>query len=570
MESQLIIPIITGILALVVGLGLGKIIFAKNTQEKLEEARKQAAQILSDAQFNSENLKKEKLLEAKEKFVQLKADHESETLERNRKLGDAENRIKQKEQGLNQKTESLEKQIKENESIKDHLNKQIEIVNQKKSELEKHQEEHVRKLEKIAGLSAEDAKAQLIESLKQEAQTRALSLQQEIIEEARQKANKEARKIIIQTIQRTAAEQTIENTVTVFHLESDEMKGQIIGREGRNIRAIEAATGVDLVVDDTPEAIVLSSFDPLRREIARLALQRLVTDGRIHPARIEEVVEKTRKQLEEQVIEIGERTIIELGIHGLHKELVRIVGKMRFRSSYGQNLLMHSREVANLCGIMAAELGMNSKLAKRAGLLHDIGKVPDEETELSHALLGGKLAEKYGENPAVVNAIAAHHDETEMQFVISPIIQACDAISGARPGARREIMQQYIQRIKDLENLAMTYQGVEKAYAIQAGRELRVIVEADKVTDGDSEKLSFEMAFEMQEQLTLMPMRVSMAGHRSRAEDNYEKLRDLMIEGATVDAIARELQQSKMTIFRWRKLFEERLAVEIPGFKIAD
>ena len=502
MESQLIIPIITGILALLVGLGLGKLIFNKNTQEKLEEAKKQATQILADAQFNAENLKKEKLLEAKEKFVQLKADHETETLERNRKLGDAENRIKQKEQGLNQKTESLEKQLKENESIKEHLNKQIEIVNQKKSELDKHQEEHVRKLEKIAGLSAEDARSQLIESLKQEAQTRALSLQQEIIEEARQKANKEARKIIIQSIQRTAAEQTIENTVTVFHLESDEMKGQIIGREGRNIRAIEAATGVDLVVDDTPEAIVLSSFDPLRREIARLALQRLVTDGRIHPARIEEVVEKTRKQLEEQVMEIGERTIIELGIHGLHKELVRIVGKMRFRSSYGQNLLMHSREVANLCGIMASELGMNSKLAKRAGLLHDIGKVPDEETELSHALLGGKLAEKYGENPAVVNAIAAHHDETEMQFVISPIIQACDAISGARPGARREIMQQYIQRIKDLENLAMTYQGVEKAYAIQAGRELRVIVEADKVTDGDSEKLSFEMAQKIQTEMT--------------------------------------------------------------------
>jgi len=318
----------------------------------------------------------------------------------------------------------------------------------------------------------------LIESLKQEAHTRALSLQQEIIEDARQKANKEARKIIIQSIQRTAAEQTIENTVTVFQLESDEIKGQIIGREGRNIRAIEAATGVDLVVDDTPEAIVLSSFDPLRREIARLALQRLVSDGRIHPARIEEVVEKTRRQLEEQVM------------------------KMRFRSSYGQNLLMHSREVANLCGIMAAELGMNSKLAKRAGLLHDIGKVPDEETELSHALLGGKLAEKYGENPAVVNAIAAHHDETEMQYVISPIIQACDAISGARPGARREIMQQYIQRIKDLENLAMTYQGVEKAYAIQAGRELRVIVEADKVSDGDSDKLSFEMAQKIQTEMT--------------------------------------------------------------------
>jgi ribonuclease Y len=502
MEPQLIIPIITGILAAAVGLGLGKLIFAKDTASKVLEAKKQAEQILSDANTKSENLKKERLLEAKEKFVQLKEDHDREILEKNRKIGDSENRAKQKELTINQKVESLDKQVKEHDAIKDHLNKQIEIVSQKRTELERHQEEHIRKLEKIANLSAEDAKAQLIEGLKQEAQTRALSLQQEIIEDARQKANKEARKIIIQCIQRTAAEQTIENTVTVFQLESDEIKGQIIGREGRNIRAIEAATGVDLVVDDTPEAIVLSSFDPLRREIARLALQRLVSDGRIHPARIEEVVEKTRKQLEEQVMEIGERTIIELGIHGLHKELVRVVGKMRFRSSYGQNLLMHSREVANLCGLMAAELGMNVKLAKRAGLLHDIGKVPDEETELSHALLGGKLAEKYGENPAVVNAIAAHHDETEMQFVISPIIQACDSISGARPGARREIMQQYIQRIKDLENLALTYNGVEKAYAIQAGRELRVIVEADKVTDGESEILSFEMAQKIQTEMT--------------------------------------------------------------------
>ncbi len=341
-----------------------------------------------------------------------------------------------------------------------------------------------------------------MESLRQEAQTRALGIQQEIIDDARQKANKEARKIIIQSIQRTAAEQAIENTITVFNLESDEIKGQIIGREGRNIRAIEAATGVDLIVDDTPEAIVLSSFDPLRREIARLSLTRLVTDGRIHPARIEEVVEKTRRQIEEQVMEIGERTVIELGIHGLHKELVRIIGKMRFRSSYGQNLLMHSREVANLCATMAAELGLNPKLAKRAGLLHDIGKVPDEESELSHALLGAKIAEKYGEIPAVVNAIGAHHDEMEMQYVISPIVQACDAISGARPGARREIMQQYLQRIKDLENLAMAYPGVEKAYAIQAGRELRVIVEADKVTDSDSDKLSFEIAQKIQTEMT--------------------------------------------------------------------
>jgi ribonuclease Y len=502
MDTNLIISLIIGLVALTAGLFAGKLVFAKNTTRRIEEAEQEAKKIVADAKSNAENLKKERMLEAKEKFVQLKAEHEREVNERNRKIADAENRIKQKEQTINQKTESLEKQTKENDGIKEHLNRQIEIVNQKRTELEKHQEEHIRRLEKIAGLTAEEAKTQLLESLKQEVQTKALSLQQEIIEDAKQRANKEARKIIIQSIQRTAAEQTIENTVTVFNLESDEIKGQIIGREGRNIRAIEAATGVDLVVDDTPEAIVLSSFDPLRREIARLSLQRLVADGRIHPARIEEVVEKTRRQIEEQVMEIGERTIIELGIHGLHKELVRVVGKMRFRSSYGQNLLMHSREVANLCGIMAAELGMNPKLAKRAGLLHDIGKVPDEETELSHALLGGKLAEKYGENPAVVNAIAAHHDEMEMQFVISPIIQACDAISGARPGARREIMQQYIQRIKDLENLAMGYGGVEKAYAIQAGRELRVIVEADKMSDNDSEKLSFEMANKIQNEMT--------------------------------------------------------------------
>lgn len=501
LNTELILIILLPV-ALIVGLILGKFIFAKNTQKQVDEANLQAQNILKEAELRAETIKKEKQLEAKERFVQLKAEHEREVNERNRKISESENRAKQKEITINQKEAALDKQIKENEAIKENLNRQIEVVNLKRTELEKHQEEHIRRLEKIAGLSAEEARAQLVESLRQEAQTRALTLQQEIIEDAKQKANKEARKIVIQTIQRTAAEQTIENTVTVFNLETDEIKGQIIGREGRNIRAIEAATGVDLIVDDTPEAIILSSFDPLRREIARLSLQRLVADGRIHPARIEEVVEKTRRQLEEQVMEIGERTVIEMGIHGLHKELIRIVGKMRFRSSYGQNLLMHSRETANLCGIMAAELGMNPKLAKRAGLLHDIGKVPDEETELSHALLGAKLAEKYGENPAVVNAIGAHHDEMEMLYVISPIIQACDAISGARPGARREIMQQYLQRIKDLENLALAYQGVEKAYAIQAGRELRVIVEAEKVTDGESDKLSFEIAQKIQTEMT--------------------------------------------------------------------
>ena len=501
MDPNVIYAII-GVSALIIGILAGKFIFAKNTRRQIEEAEIQSKAVIKEAEIRAETIRKEKELEAKEKFVQMKAEHDKEVLERNRKMGESENRIRQKEQSINQKENNIDKQIKENEAIKDNLNRQIELVNIKRTELEKHQEEHIRRLEKIAALTAEEAKTQLVETLKHEAQTQALGMQQEIIDEAKLKANKEARKIIIQTIQRTAAEQAIENAITVFNLESDEVKGQIIGREGRNIRAIEAATGVDLIVDDTPEAIILSSFDPLRREIARLSLQRLVTDGRIHPARIEEVVEKTRKQLEEQIAEIGERTVIELGIHGLHKDLVRIVGKMRFRSSYGQNLLMHSREVANLCGVMAAELGLNPKLAKRAGLLHDIGKVPDEETELSHALLGAKLAEKYGENPAVVNAIGAHHDEMEMQYVISPIVQACDAISGARPGARREIMQQYLQRIRDLENLALAYTGVEKAYAIQAGRELRVIVEAEKVTDADSDRLSFEIAQKIQNEMT--------------------------------------------------------------------
>lgn len=488
-------------MALIIGIVLGKVIFAKNTQHKIDEAELQAKKIIADAQISAENLKKDRLLEAKEKYLQLKSEYEKDVLQRNQKLGESENRIKQKEQALNQKNEQIQKQLNENDAIKETLNRQMELVTIKRTELEKHQEEHIRRLEKVAGLTAEEAKHQLVESLKEEARSQALSHIQEIIEDAKLKANKEAKKIIIQSIQRTAAEQTIENTITVFTLESDEIKGQIIGREGRNIRAIEAATGVDLIVDDTPEAIVLSSFDPLRREIARLSLQRLVQDGRIHPARIEEVVEKTKKQLEEQVMDIGERTVIELGIHGLHKELVRLVGKMRFRSSYGQNLLMHSKETANLCGVMAAELGLNPKLAKRAGLLHDIGKVPDEETELSHALLGAKLAEKYGEHAAVVNAIGAHHDEMEMQYVISPIVQACDAISGARPGARREIMQSYLQRIKDLENLALAHDGVEKAYAIQAGRELRIIVESDKVSDGDADRLSFEIANKIQTEM---------------------------------------------------------------------
>lgn len=514
MDSSLILALAV-LVSAVVGIIIGKFIFSKNTEEKLreaeneaqrirKEAEEQAKNIRNEAQLNAENLKKNKLLEVKEEFLKKKELHDKEVFKRNQKIQDSENRVRQKEQSLNDRTKSLEIQIKDNNNLKATLEKQLEIVQIRRAELEKHQEEHVRRLEKVANLSADKAKDELMEVMKEEARTSALAHIKEIKEEARITANREATKIIIQSIQRVAAEQTIENAITVFNLESDEVKGQIIGREGRNIRAIEAATGVDLIIDDTPEAIVLSCFDPLRREIARISLQRLVQDGRIHPARIEEVVEKTKKQIEDQILEIGERTVIELGIHGLHKSLIRMVGKMRFRSSYGQNLLMHSKETANLCGIMAAELGLGQKivkLAKRAGLLHDIGKVPDEETELSHALFGARMAEKAGEHPAVVNAIGAHHDEIEMTYVISPIVQACDAISGARPGARREIMQNYLERIKDLENLAVKYDGVEKAYAIQAGRELRVIVEADKVSDAKSDTLSLEIAEEIQREM---------------------------------------------------------------------
>ncbi|MDR3680150.1 MAG: ribonuclease Y [Flavipsychrobacter sp.] len=517
MESTIISAIIA-VVAVLIGIFLGKLIFARNTKQQVDEAEQQAKKIIDDAKAHvealksgAETLKEKKILEAKEHFLQLKSEHEKDVLNRNQKLveneariKESEARIKQQQQSTLDKNNALQKQISEYDQLKESLDKQIEVVNIKRTELEKHQEEHIKRLEKVSGLSAEQAKSELIELVKEEARTRAMAHVKEIMEEAKINASKEAKKIIIQSIQRLGSEQAIENAITVFNLESDEIKGQIIGREGRNIRALEAATGVDLIIDDTPEAIVLSCFDPLRREIARLSLQRLVQDGRIHPARIEEVVEKTKKQLEEQIMEIGERTIIELGVHGLHKDLVRLVGKMRFRSSYGQNLLMHSKETANLCGIMAAELGLGQKvikLAKRAGLLHDIGKVPDEETELSHALLGAKVAERCGEHASIVNAIGAHHDEMEMTYIISPIVQACDAISGARPGARREMMQSYLQRIKDLEGLAMAYPGVEKAYAIQAGRELRVIVEADKVSDADSDRLSFEIADKIQKEM---------------------------------------------------------------------
>jgi len=406
--------------------------------------------------------------------------------------------------------------------LRENLNKQLETVTTKREQLDKSHETFVKKLEQISGLSKDDAKRDLIDTMKKEAESDALAHVKLIMDEAKANANKEAKKIIIQTIQRTAAENAIENTVSVFNLESDELKGQIIGREGRNIRALEAATGCEFLVDDTPEAIIISGYDPIRREVARLSLQRLVTDGRIHPARIEEVVVKIKKQLEEHIREIGERTVIDMGIQGLHPELIRYVGRMRFRSSYGQNLLMHSREVANLCATMAAELGLNPKLAKRAGLLHDIGKVPDEESELSHALLGAKLCEKYGEHPAVVNAVGAHHDEMEMKYVISPIIQACDAISGARPGARREMMEGYLQRLKDLEAIAQGYDGVEKAYAIQAGRELRVIVEADKIDDAKSEELSFSIAQKIEKEMTY-PGQVKVTVIREKRAVNVAK-----------------------------------------------
>ena len=458
--------------------------------------------IIKEAETEAEVIKKNKLLEVKEKFLNKKADLEKEVAARNQKIQQAENKLKQREMVLNQKNEELQRKRNETEAIKENLDAQLVIIEKKKEELDHMQSQEREKLEAISGLSAEDAKERLIESLKDEAKTQAQSYINDIMDDAKLTANREAKRIVIQSIQRVATETAIENSVTVFHIESDEIKGRIIGREGRNIRALEAATGVEIVVDDTPEAIVLSAFDPVRREIARLALHQLVTDGRIHPARIEEVVAKVRKQVEEEIIETGKRTTIDLGIHGLHPELIRIIGKMKYRSSYGQNLLQHARETANLCAVMASELGLNPKKAKRAGLLHDIGKVPDEEPELPHALLGMKLAEKYKEKPDICNAIGAHHDEVEMNSLLAPIVQVCDAISGARPGARREIVEAYIKRLNDLEQLAMSYPGVTKTYAIQAGRELRVIVGADKIDDKQTESLSTEIAKKIQDEMT--------------------------------------------------------------------
>jgi len=510
-----LLTIIIGMIAL--GTGAAVMWALNNSMMK-----NKATAILKEAEEKAEVLKKDKLLEAKEKILQLKAEHEKEALNRNQQLLKEENKLKQLENSLKQKIENTQRKDAELDGIKLTLQKQLDASALKKEEAEKMLQNQVKQLEKIAGLTKEEAKKQLVEALQEEARTEALSKVKDITDEARLTAVKEAKKIVLSTIQRTAAEQAIENSVSVFNIESDELKGRIIGREGRNIRALEAATGVELIVDDTPEAIILSCFDPIRREIARLALHRLVTDGRIHPARIEEIVSKTKKQIEEEVVEIGERTCIDLGIHGLHPELIRMVGRMRYRSSYGQNLLQHSREVANLCATMAAELGLNVKLAKRAGLLHDIGKVPDDDPETPHALLGMKLAEKYKENWEVINAIGAHHDEIEMTSLLSPVIQACDAISGSRPGARREDSENYMKRLKNLENIALSYNGVEKAYAIQAGRELRVVVESERVTDDQADILSIDMAQRIQKEMTY-PGQIKITVIREKRSVNYAK-----------------------------------------------
>lgn len=513
--SCLTLNIIIGAIAFVGGGVLSYFFWNKALKKKREE-------IIEDAKSEGEVIKKDKILQAKEKFLQLKEQHEKEINERNSKVVAAENKIKQKENTLSQKMEETERKRKEQEAIRENLQNQLDVVEKKNEELDKLHKQHVEQLETISGLSAEEAKNQLMESLKAEAKSEAVSTMNEIVEEAKMNAHKEAKRIVVQTIQRVAAESTIENAITVFNIDNDEIKGRIIGREGRNIRALEAATGVEIIVDDTPEAITLSAFDPIRREIARLSLHQLVTDGRIHPARIEEVVNKTQKQIEEEINDIGKKTAIDLGIHGLHPELIRLVGKMKYRSSYGQNLLQHSREVANLCSIMASELGLNPKLAKRAGLLHDIGKVPDDEPELPHAVLGMKLAEKYKEKPEVANGIGSHHEEVEMSSLLAPVVQVCDAISGARPGARREAVESYIQRLRDLEELALSFEGVTKTYAIQAGRELRVIVGSDNVSDSHADKLSYDISKHIESQLTY-PGQVKVTVIREKRAINYAK-----------------------------------------------
>ncbi len=489
------------LVGLIAGLVLGRFLLKKVFSSEEKKAREQADIIMREAELKAETIKKDKIIEAKEQLLKLKTEFEEDANKKKNQIVANENRLKQKEQNLSKQFEQNKRKEAEMDSMKENLSAQLEILAKRKSDLEKIKLEQVTALEKIANLSADDARNQLVEALKDEAQTNASSFIKEIIEEAKMSATKQAKKVVIETIQRTATENAIENCVSVFNIESDDIKGKIIGREGRNIRALEAATGVEIIVDDTPEAIIISGFDPVRREIARLSLHRLVTDGRIHPARIEEVVAKTQKNIEDEIIEIGEKTIIDLGIHGLHPELIKLIGRMRFRSSYGQNLLQHSREVAKLCATMAAELGLNAKLAKRAGLLHDIGKVWPEEPEMPHALLGMELAKKYNENKEVCNAIGAHHDEVEMTSMISPIVQACDAISGSRPGARREIMESYMKRLKELEELALSFEGVNKCFAIQAGRELRVMVDADVVTDTVASQLSFDISQKIEKEM---------------------------------------------------------------------
>jgi len=490
------------ILGLAIGFAVAKYLEKNQASSILSNAQNEAKTILRDAKTDGEAIKKEKILQAKEKFIELKSEHEQVILSRDKKIAEAEKRTRDKESQISSELAKAKKANDEGEKKVAEFNQKLELVEKKQEEVDRLHRSQVEQLEIISGLTAEEAKSQIIESLRTEAKANAMASIQETIEEAKLTAQQEAKKIIINTIQRIGTEEAVENCVSVFNIESDDVKGRIIGREGRNIRAIEAATGVEIIVDDTPEAIILSCFDPVRREIARLSLHRLVTDGRIHPARIEEVVAKTTKQIEEEIIEIGKRTVIDLGIHGLHPELIKIVGRMKYRSSYGQNLLQHSREVAKLCGLMAAELGLNVKLAKRAGLLHDIGKVPETESELPHAILGMQWAEKYGEKPEVCNAIGAHHDEIEMTTLIAPIIQVCDAISGARPGARRQVLDSYIQRLKDLESIANEFNGVKNAYAIQAGRELRVIVESEKVTDEMAATLSFDISQKIQTEMT--------------------------------------------------------------------
>ena len=484
--------------------------------------RKRGEKIIKEAEAEGEMIKKERILQAKEKFIQLKSEHDRAVNERNQKIAQSEQRAKQIESNLLAQQEELSKKTKEVNAAREHLDAQLQGVERRKEELDRKIKEQNVRLEQIGGLSSEEAKNILIENMKAEAKTEAMTYVNEVMEEAKMTAGKEAKKIVVQTIQRVATEAAIENSVTVFNIDSDEVKGRIIGREGRNIRALEAATGIEIIVDDTPEAIILSGFDPVRREIARLALHQLVTDGRIHPARIEEVVAKVQKQIEEEIIEAGKRTTIDLGIHGLHPELIRLIGKMKYRSSYGQNLLQHSREVANLCGIMAAELGLNAKLARRAGLLHDIGKVPDDEPELPHAIIGMKLAEKFKEKAEVTNAIGAHHDEIEMTNLISPIVQVCDAISVARPGARREVVESYIKRLKEMEEMALSYPGVMKTYAIQAGRELRVIVGSEKISDQQADSLSHDIAKKIQDEMTY-PGQVKITVIRETRSISYAK-----------------------------------------------